>query len=238
MVQFAAVKNAISVIQLFWRKYTVLKTLQTELKSRNIIVSWWLAKRNEASTKLNLKKVKAINVIQVHWKQAISRKNAQKKKQQILLESKRINFIEKRSKKRLVIFFRNILSNRFCLKATLSLQKWFRAYLPLIRARVLIRGFKRLQVLNAVYCICCYLLLTVRFSVPYTANLYNMHPRNLDPDPDPYFFVLHFFSGILSCVQNTFEEFHQSECCPQAHSTSSCESTGRTCTSSWKTDRR
>ena len=60
-------------------------------------------------------------------------------------------FKERRASKTVISFFRYIHMKNFKFSATLSIQKWYRAYLPLLRARIMIRGFLHLQAFVRAY---------------------------------------------------------------------------------------
>ena len=80
------------------------------------------------------------------WRTAFVRKLAAQNISNSLRAKNQLIFIQNRASKKIVSFFKSVRRYRLCLRATLSLQKWFRAYTPLMRARILNRGFKRLQV--------------------------------------------------------------------------------------------
>ena len=80
------------------------------------------------------------------WRTAFERKLAAQNISNSLRAKNQLIFIQNRASKKIVSFFKSVQRYRLCLRATLSLQKWFRAYTPLMRARILNRGFKRLQV--------------------------------------------------------------------------------------------
>ena len=84
--------------------------------------------------------------IQTYWRTSSQRKLEAKNILNVLRAKNQIDFIQNRASKKVAFFFQRLRRHRICLKATLSIQKWFKAYTPLMRARILNRGFKRLQV--------------------------------------------------------------------------------------------
>ena len=138
---FISSSSAIT-IQSLWRK-----NLACKLKFRLLysVIAIQAAMRG-FSSRIHLKRSHhAATVVQTLWR----RKN--KLSTKVTADESRLNFIQNRANKKIVSFFRRIHLNRLIVKATLSLQKWFRAYLPLLRARILNRGFKRLQVRTYVH---------------------------------------------------------------------------------------
>ena len=140
-LSFISFSSAIT-IQSLWRK-----NLACKLKFRLLysVIAIQAAMRG-FSSRIHLKRSHhAATVVQTLWR------NKNKLSTKVTADESRLNFIQNRASKKIVSFFRRIHLNRLIVKATLSLQKWFRAYLPLLRARILNRGFKRLQVRTYVH---------------------------------------------------------------------------------------
>lgn len=83
--------------------------------------------------------------MQSAWRYAIYRHAVAAKMQSSRSLQNRLDFKENRASKKISSFFREIRMKNVRVMATLSLQKWYRAYRPLLRVRVMIRGFLRLQ---------------------------------------------------------------------------------------------
>ena len=95
--------------------------------------------------------LRAIHTMQSAWRKAIYCHSIAAKKQSLKSLQSRLDFKENRASKKISSFFRNIRMKNIRFMATLSLQKWYRAYRPLLRIRVMVRGFVRLQAFYRAY---------------------------------------------------------------------------------------
>ena len=92
------------------------------------------------------KSITAVSIIQNAWRQAVQRKSTAVLSRATKIIERQSSFKVNRASKKISAFFKNISMKKSRMIATLTLQKWYRAYLPLLRARIMIRGFLRLQV--------------------------------------------------------------------------------------------
>ena len=102
--------------------------------------------RSTAARTILKQSIKAVCVIQLAWRQAVLRRSQAAHSRATKCIEQQLNFKINRASKKVSGFFKNISMKKNRMIATLVLQKWYRAYLPLLRARVMIRGFLRLQV--------------------------------------------------------------------------------------------
>lgn len=102
--------------------------------------------RRMAARTILKKSITAVCVIQVAWRQAVLRKSQAAQSRATMRIKEQLNFKINRARKKILGFFKNVSMRKNRMIATLVLQKWYRAYLPLQRARIMIRGFLRLQV--------------------------------------------------------------------------------------------
>lgn len=95
--------------------------------------------------------ISAIHTVQSAWRNAIYRHAVAAKMQSLKSLQNRLDFKENRASRKITVFFRDIRMKNVRVMATLSLQNWFRAYRPLLRIRVMVRGFLRLQAFYRAY---------------------------------------------------------------------------------------
>ena len=114
--------------------------------------------RCRAARDVYKRKLSSIRIIQSIWRQSLSRmrvavlKNTEAARcRESIRAEQRVMFNERRASKTIISFFRYFRMKNEKITATLSLQKWYRAYLPLLRARIMIRGFLRLQAFMRAY---------------------------------------------------------------------------------------
>ena len=102
--------------------------------------------RRRATRTVFKKSITAVSIIQNAWRQAVQRKSTAVLSRATKIIERQLSFKVNRASKKISAFFKNISMKKSRMIATLTLQKWYRAYLPLLRARIMIRGFLRLQV--------------------------------------------------------------------------------------------
>ena len=109
--------------------------------------------RRRAARTMFKKSMTAVSIIQIAWRQAVQRESTAVLSRAKKIIERQLGFKVNRASKKISVFFKNISMKKSRMIATLALQKWYRAYLPLLRARIMIRGFLRLQVC-CLYTVC------------------------------------------------------------------------------------
>ena len=102
--------------------------------------------RKKAARSFFMKSMAAVCIIQLAWRQAVQRKSQAVLARATKLIEQQLKVEANSASKKISRFFKNISMRKSRMTATLILQKWYRAYLPLLRARIMTRGFLRLQV--------------------------------------------------------------------------------------------
>jgi IQ calmodulin-binding motif len=135
----------LSIVRKEWKRVSLEASYSRSAILLQSVVRARLARRSFIAT------LSAIHTVQSAWRNAIYRHAVAARMQSLKSLQDRLDFKENRASKKISSFFRNIRMKNVRAMATLSLQNWYRAYRPLLRIRVMVRGFLRLQAFYRAY---------------------------------------------------------------------------------------